>query len=229
MVHALQGSEHPRGLRQLRDAVFLNQGGRLNLASHFGLRNVFSGWPLTNRQCDAAEFTSFVLNKAGMIQAVWEAREIGRGVHNVVYAGCGMLYMELPSSDCDLQELVSAWSHQAQTHALALRSEFVVLHLGRFPHRGKSTAQVRFQQQVRIPVFSEGIDCVWETHIAVAGIVHYGDSPLSGHYRAVLRTQDDWWLTDDDTPAVKSDQREELCRGLYTVWLKRQPDTHSGR
>ena len=118
MVHAMQGAELPRGLRQLSDAVFQNRGGRLNLAYHFGLRHVFQFWPLNNRQRDAAEFTNFVLNQVGMQQAVWEAREFGRGMHNVVDAGSGMLYLELPSSDCDLQELVSAWSYQVQTHAL---------------------------------------------------------------------------------------------------------------
>eukprot|EP00439_Symbiodinium_sp_Y106_P068814 s52_g11.t1 len=209
MVHAMQGLELPRGIRQLRDAVLQNRGGILNLASHFGLRNVFQGWPLNNRQRDAAEFTNFVLNQVDLRQAVWEAREFGRGAHNVIDAGSGMLYLELPSSDCDIQELVSAWSFQAQTHALATRSEYVLLQLGRFPH-----VRVRFHQQVRVPVFSVGIDCEWETYFVIAGIVHYGETPLSGHYRAILRVQDDWWLTDDDVVAAADRQPLTMAEQL---------------
>ena len=224
MVHAMQGLELPRGIRQLRDAVLQNRGGILNLASHFGLRNVFQGWPLNNRQRDAAEFTNLVFNQVDLRQAVWEAREFGRGAHNVIDAGSGMLYLELPSSDCDIQELVSAWSFQAQTHALATRSEYVLLQLGRFPH-----VRVRFHQQVRVPVFSVGIDCEWETYFVIAGIVHYGETPLSGHYRAILRVQDDWWLTDDDVVAVPCEFDATLQRGVYTVWLKRNPEARPGR
>ena len=78
------------------------------LSAHFGLQSLFQGWVLDRRQRDVAEFMLFVLNKVGYVQVHWEARTLGRGVHSTVDSGYGMLYLDLPSSACDLQELVSA-------------------------------------------------------------------------------------------------------------------------
>ncbi|CAE7280696.1 unnamed protein product, partial [Symbiodinium sp. CCMP2456] len=171
MVHALQGTDVPRGLQLLQDIVLGAQDTEITLSTHFGLRNLFAGWSLDNRQRDAAEFTQYVLNKAGYVPVFWEERVMGRGVHKVTDAGGGMLFMDLPNCQCDLQELVSAWSDQ-----------------------------VRFHQQVRLPIFTSGVDCHWEDFHAVAGLVHYGNSPDSGHYRSVLRAEGSWWLTDDPSP-----------------------------
>ena len=122
-----------------------------------------------------------------------------------------------------MQELISAWHNQAQTHAFIAAPGSFIIQLGRFPHRGKSKAQVRFQQQVDVPVFTAGIQCTWVPFHIVAGTIHYGHSPHSGHYRSVLRLQDAWWLTDDSTSAVQEPVTGEMRRGLYTVWLKRTP------
>ena len=221
MLHTLQDGELPRGLRPLRDAVQHCGGVELNLATHFGLRSLFRGWPLDNRQRDAAEFIDFILGKVGYEHPIWEARVLGGGIHSVVDAGSGMLYLDLPSVDCAVQELISAWHFQAQTHALIAAPEHLIVQLGRFPHRGKSKIQVRFQQQVGVPVFTDGIDCAWKSFQIVAGTIHYGDSPHSGHYRSVLRVQDDWWETEDSVSAMPSTVTEGMRRGLYTVWLKR--------
>ena len=223
LVHALQDTALPRGLRQIQDAIDGPQGSGLNLAAHFGLRSLFRGWTLDNRQKDAAEFTGFLLIKVGFGHMSWESRVMGRGVHQVMDAGTGMLYLDLPHGDCDLQELVSAWSYQAHMHAIVIATDCFIVQLGRFPHRGKSMIQVRFAQEVNVPVFTTGIDCEWRPYFVVAGLLHFGDSPNSGHYRAVLREQDDWWLTDDGVPAVPCAVDSSLRRAIYTVWLKRKP------
>ena len=118
MLHALQVDSIPRGLRPLRDAVLHAPSGGLTLSAHFALRSLFQGWVLDRRQRDVAEFTDFVLSKVGYVHVHWEARTIGRGVHSTVDSGYGILYLDLPSSACDLQELVSAWSDQSHIHAL---------------------------------------------------------------------------------------------------------------
>ncbi|CAE7483485.1 unnamed protein product, partial [Symbiodinium microadriaticum] len=228
LVHALQDTALPRGLRQIQDAINGPQGSGLNLAAHFGLRSLFRGWTLDNRQKDAAEFTGFLLNKVGFGQMSWESRVMGRGVHQVMDAGTGMLYLDLPHGDCDLQELVSAWSYQAHTHAIVIATDCFIVQLGRFPHRGKSMIQVRFAQEVNVPVFTTGIDCEWRPYFVVAGLLHFGDSPNSGHYRAVLREQDDWWLTDDGAIMageleVPMEQEEELR--IWAAFKQAAPQT----
>ncbi|CAE7253479.1 unnamed protein product, partial [Symbiodinium necroappetens] len=229
LVHALKDTDLPRGLRQLRDAAIDGQQGNgLNLATHFGLRALFRGWTLENRQKDAAEFTGFLLNKVGFGHMSWESRVMGRGVHQVMDAGTGMLYLDLPHGDGDLQELVSAWSYQAHTHAIVIETGCFIVQLGRFPHRGKSMIQVRFAQEVNVPVFTTGIDCEWVPYIVVAGLLHFGDSPNSGHYRAVLREQEDWWITDDGAAMtaeleVPMEQEEELR--IWAAFKQAAPQT----
>ncbi|CAE7369964.1 unnamed protein product, partial [Symbiodinium necroappetens] len=227
LVHALKDTDLPRGLRQLRDAIDGQQGNGLNLATHFGLRALFRGWTLDNRQKDAAEFTGFLLNKVGFGHMSWESRVMGRGVHQVM-DGTGMLYLDLPHGDCDLQELVSAWSYQAHTHAIVIETGYFIVQLGRFPHRGKSMIQVRFAQEVNVPVFTTGIDCEWVPYIVVAGLLHFGDSPDSGHYRAALREQADWWITDDGAAMsaeleVPMEQEEELR--IWAAFKQAAPQT----
>ena len=97
MLHALQEGELPRGLKPLRDALANYSGAEVNLTVHFGLRPLFRGWSLDPRQKDAAEFIDFLLGKAGFVHPVWEARALGGGVHSVVDAGSGMLYLALPA------------------------------------------------------------------------------------------------------------------------------------
>ena len=87
--------------------------------------------------------------------------------------------------------------------------------------------RVRFHQTLNLPVFENGVQCKWEPYHVVAGLIHYGDSPHSGHYRAILRVQTSWWITDDGTPAVPCEPDDSLRRGLYVVWLKRGPVTES--
>ncbi|CAE7352010.1 unnamed protein product [Symbiodinium sp. CCMP2592] len=59
----------------------------------------------------------------------WEARFGTQEAYQLADAGCGIVYLELPRSDCDLQELISAWYYQAHTHALILEQDLLLLQL----------------------------------------------------------------------------------------------------
>ncbi|CAE7216578.1 unnamed protein product, partial [Symbiodinium necroappetens] len=133
IMHALEDLEPPRGFRLLRDTIKQSACGELNLSTHFGLRSIFQGWTLDNRQRDAAEFIGFLLNKVGFVQSSWEARTMYREVHNTVDAGGGMIFLDLPSGDCDLQELVSFLTEANLTYrsgALRRDTSFRTLSLG---------------------------------------------------------------------------------------------------
>ena len=115
---------------------------------------------------------------------------------------------------------MSAWPQQAQTHALIEAPDCFLVQLGRFPHRGKSHAPVRLQQPVRVPVYCGGIACEWHQYDAIAGILHFGQSPMSGHYRSILRVAQNWLITDDAVAATPCEISTEHRRGLYVVWLR---------
>ncbi|OLP80374.1 hypothetical protein AK812_SmicGene39212 [Symbiodinium microadriaticum] len=88
-------------------------------------------------------------------------------------------------------------------------------------------SKVRFHQTLNMPVFENGVRCKWEPYHVVASLLHYDDSPHSGHYRSILRVRQTWWITDDGVPAVPCEPDVQLRRGLYTVWLKRGHVTDS--
>ncbi|CAE6911687.1 unnamed protein product [Symbiodinium sp. CCMP2592] len=141
MLHAHGYLTMPRLLEQVYSVIRQVRSGELTLSAHFGLRHVFQGWPLDPRQRDAAEFTDFLLRKAGYAYVAWEARINVRGVRQVTDSGSGIIFLDLPNGATDIQELMSAWSGLAQTHALIWAQETVIVQLGRFPQRGKSRAQ----------------------------------------------------------------------------------------
>ena len=222
-LHSIGEVEQPRGIRALRTAAGTSASGTLSLSQHMGIRFIFAGWEINRSQRDAAEFTHHMLQKAGFAMATWEARIRVREEHQTVDAGQGLIFLELPSGACDLQELMNAWATQAHPHALTHAPESFAVQLGRFPHRGKSLATVRFQQPVRVPVFHEGVVCQWFQYEAVAGVIHYGHSAHAGHYRyrAVLKGGDNWLITDDAVASTPCEITSEHRRGLYVVWLKK--------
>eukprot|EP00439_Symbiodinium_sp_Y106_P066972 s3590_g11.t1 len=142
----------------------------------------------------------------------------------VAYGGGTMLSLALPSEDCDLQELVSRWHEQTELHALLEEVRYVPLFLGRYPARGKIFVQVRFRQHVNLPVFVDQMNVRWVRYYCVAGLVHDGELPTSGHYRALLRDEvspETWYVTDDHRVAVPCSVANYHHSNVYVLWLKK--------
>ena len=130
----------------------------------------------------------------------------------------------LPDQDCDLQELASSWHAQDGFYALTDVVKYVPVLLGRCPQHCKSFAKVRFEQTVNLPVFQEGVQCRWVSYTMIAGVIHYGQLPSSGHNRAILRSGgevDGWHETDDGVTATGCEITEMHRGNLYVLWLKR--------
>ena len=224
LLHTVCHEDLPRGLRQLRALCHRSSGRPLNLSNQLIVASLLRGWRLDAQQKDAAEFLQFLLERVGLPVPSWEARTFVRGVSEVAYGGGTMLSLALPSEDCDLQELVSRWHEQTELHALLEEVRYVPLLLGRYPARGKLFVQVRFRQHVHLPVFVDQMNVRWVRYYCVAGLVHDGELPTSGHYRALLRDEDSpetWYVTDDHRVAVPCNVANYHHSNIYVLWLKK--------
>ncbi|OLP94306.1 LINE-1 retrotransposable element ORF2 protein [Symbiodinium microadriaticum] len=52
-------------------------------------------------------------------------------------------------------------------------------------------------------------------------VVHIGRHTISGHYRALLRVEDQWMYTDDSVYATATAMSRDLESNVYVLWLKR--------
>ena len=90
----------------------------------------------------------------------------------------------------------------------------------------KSRSPVSLPNTVRLPVWVEGRVEQVPFHFCSA-LIHLGDTPNSGHYRAVLMGSDStYWITDDDVVArraIKSDL-DIILRNVCVVFLR--PSSH---
>ncbi|CAE7330741.1 unnamed protein product, partial [Symbiodinium microadriaticum] len=93
--------------------------------------------------------------------------------------------------------LVDDWHHQICVHAFTRLEGPVLLHLARNADAVKQEAPVHISQFIWIPVFLHGIHVEWRSCQVRAVVEHHGESVVSGHYRAVLKTASGWIHTDD--------------------------------
>ena len=98
-------------------------------------------------------------------------------------------------------------------------------------------------KRLRVPVFvGEFLECTTHVYVLCSGIVHVGDTAVSGHYRAMCvhlpletgRSEDSspvlrYTLCDDDRQALQSSPRLDnlLDHNLYVVMYSRL-DPESG-
>ena len=59
----------------------------------------------------------------------------------------------------------------------------------------------------------------WELFRLVAVIEHIGETMNSGHYRALLRIEGQWWHTDDSCAAVAVEWSAAFERTSYLLML----------
>ena len=115
----------------------------------------------------------------------------------------------LTQQECALQSLIDAWKFQAAPHALATDPSKLLLQLNRFREVGgvyaKSTTPVVPTDTLSIPVFhDDGLQRGTLRYRLRAAIIHIGDTPQSGHYRAVtFHVGATAYLHDDNKVAQK--------------------------
>ena len=186
-------------------------------------------WRAPGQQHDAAEFLKSFHVGANMngLSGVWQARTLEGEVRFLGDTSPLPLSVSL-TAGATVQQLVNAWTAQAQVHTLWHPPECIALQLSRYGPHGKLHTPLSLEDDViQIPSFvaSDGHVC----HIAVAyklqaTAVHLGNTPTEGHYRAALFDEGGkLWYADDGKAATLANAklRHEIRSNCYVLYLTR--------
>ncbi|CAE7619848.1 unnamed protein product, partial [Symbiodinium sp. KB8] len=177
----------------------------LVLASQLQIRAALRDWVFDERQHDVAEFAGVLLPGLGLGLGGWEARAPAEEGVAVYMRGQMPLLLPLGTEACELQHCLHEWHHsQGVLHAVVATgpSELLLVQLSRHRQGSKVMTPVTLGELVRVPFFGHGLEVQWRCYLVKAVIEHHGESVQAGHYRAVLRVNQRWMLTDDGVAAI---------------------------
>ena len=196
-------------------------------------------WRDVNRQQDVAEFTMYLLPRISPMGMCgrWEARNYV--ADDIVTLDSGSLEGPIPihlheGATIHLQRSIEGWSSQVRArYALCHAPQILCLQLMRFQQQGvsvrKDTRPLEGLSGVlHLPMY-QGPRTLSTTLLPfqVAAVQHhYGESPVTGHYRSLLCGQNRFaegrsWLTDDGKSAqIMPMDSHELCTTAYLIWLR---------
>ena len=145
----------------------------------------------------------------------------------------GMVVCELPtkarcstfsSRPCPApyKTLVEAWTFQQHVYALSGEWDRVPVVLGRYARGRKNQARVIFDGDLQLPVCGHGSDLRQARYRVAAALVHLGDEPSHGHYRALLRYRNKWFYTEDGIASCETQLQGVHACNVYLLWLVKQ-------
>ena len=224
LLHTLEHQAAlPSALRPLRRA--LQQAAAMHqsvtLSSLLVMRSLVPRWPFDRTQQDTLEFLAPLLRKAQVDAGVWEARCIEAGAIYRHAFGVAPIEIQPVGKVCTLQEAVRGWHQHAFPHALTTASHRVLLFINRYATAGKSFCEVRFQDEVQLPVFRHGTEVQWHRYRPCAAVLHFGATPHMGHYRSLLRVETHWFFTQDGQLPTPQIIKRQHCTNVYAIWLQR--------
>ena len=83
----------------------------------------------------------------------------------------------------------------------------------------KNATMSDFDQTIEVPTFITGLELQQRLYMVQSAIVHQGHSPTSGHYRSLLRVDQEWGFSDDGVPAQTVRLTEHHQRNVYVLLL----------
>ena len=196
-------------------------------------------WRDVNRQHDVAEFTMYLLPRISPMGMCgrWEARNYT--ADGIVTLDSGSLEGPLPihpheGATIHLQQSIEGWSSQARArYALCHAPKILCLQLMRFQQQGvsvrKDTRPLEGLSGVlHLPMYQgpRTLSTTLQPFQVAAVQHHYGESPVTGHYRSLLCGQNRFaegrsWLTDDGKQAqIMPMDSHELCTVCTIVWSR---------
>ena len=188
LEHALHSTVHEMGLG--------TSPSEHTLADTSVWRSLLREWPQVHHQQDCMELLHHLLerNPISFTTSRWEARPIPGTAAARRPLVCGTTYLDIPlprRAHATIQECVLQWHEQKTPHGLVVAPPILLVSLARYASltRGKNPIRLpcKAMQKVSFPVFQgSGHDVVWTSYVLVAGIMHLGPRPQSGHYRSFL-------------------------------------------
>ena len=167
-------------------------------------------WQDILRQHDVAELMGYLLGKLGnrkMSLGSWGSIYVDAGWVEYTESLAQPLPLAVPTecTNTSLQQLLNLWSEDAPRRSTLMSPApgFFCLQVMRYTVSGgsvvKSHCEIEgLEDEIWIPVFDRDGARISNVKYHVLGMtLHYGESPTSGHYIALLRDAQLWWLKDD--------------------------------
>ena len=181
----------------------------------------------------------------------------GSAMHQAPSEHASMMALSIPSDhdprepSCSLRSLLhtfQSWELCETTAATALRcvecnavvvqnrclelvdtNEIFVVELKRFAHETNAATKKLHSRRLRMPVsIDEELDLPGGRYMLRGMMLHTGNTPWSGHYRACVRSADAWFLYDDahcsHSAVVPAEAAENATLLIYERVAPRSPD-----
>ena len=189
-------------------------------------------WPHSGRQQDAADFLTYFQQAADLrhFSGSWAVLSEGclRDCGQVcpLALTCDLSLLPQVRGMCSLQQAIHHWHSSSPHPALTAGAECIAVQLNRFCTVGrlisKATVPVSLPLQVYLPSWVEG--CVQNLEYKLcAALVHIGETPKQGHYRALLvESAGHMWWTDDGHKATRPTPSDAqlIIRNSYILFFR---------
>ncbi|CAE7863195.1 unnamed protein product [Symbiodinium microadriaticum] len=198
-----------KGLRQLCQWLCTRPPGTpIVLWQHIAWRAFHGGWVEPHRQHDVFEYLGYLRPKLGpdVTLGRWQGRQMHDAHITLLDEGSTwplLLPAQLSTLEArtgaalTLQHLVDEWEcSQAGLHGMTHAPEALLVQINRFEVSPEGTLKVDTPLQpdpyLMIPTYLHDLDHAtplalqYRRYCRVAAILHLGDSPHAGHYRAIL-------------------------------------------
>ena len=123
---------------------------------------------------------------------------------------------------CTLQHLIDHWNDALGLCRAAIQADRVlILQINRFTDLSqKCMQQIEFGSQIRFPVFQGDGTVHFFPYVVTGFLFHLGATPNTGHYRSVVRYNDQWLAYEDDAvPERYTDLPAEIRASIVLFML----------
>ena len=200
-------------------------------------RSLLRDWSQPHIQHDASECLLHLLRLgSGMGISRWRSVTQHGQQLEVEDSGQYLIHMTIPDSEGEvaMTDVIQAWHSQTSSiwqnseclHCIQGDETHLAIALKRFAYTQggyvKNSSPIRLEGSCMMPLlFGEQIH--WAPFSAQAAVVHLGETPDSGHYRAQVNLSTGMYYTNDGVRARKPSQRdkEAISRGVYILFLSR--------
>ncbi|CAE7251447.1 unnamed protein product [Symbiodinium sp. CCMP2592] len=195
---------------------------------------LLGSWSQPRRQHDMHEFLVHLMPRLRLpaIQGYWQQRRLEEDVGAVVCDTSTTVIpitLDLPEGARGLQHCIQAWHSSHYRSAITGDPpELICLHLSRFRQTdgGVIVKDVQalpdIREVIRIPVFRSPADIRvrWCPYQVCAASLHFGPTVERGHYRALLRSKEKIWITEDNRGAqlLSCTELTSLTPHIYLIW-----------
>ncbi|CAE7308157.1 unnamed protein product [Symbiodinium microadriaticum] len=176
-----------------------SRGREMLLAQMHQFRQLSPQWEFNNEQKDASEYLHTLFHHTDDLQVVWDSRVIHAGIPRIALQGTHPVAMPLPLQDnrrIPLLEVVEQWHIQQESAAFVHAYPVICIQLNRYIANRKDNRIVEIPDRVRLPFHTNENQVEWREYWIGGAILHLGSTPHRGHYRALLRVDDEMKATE---------------------------------